>query len=202
MHTSFPSQPARLLQQIEFIKTIDGLKSVLRQNLIMDASRRENSCEHSWHIAVMAMALAEYSPEPVDLRRVLGMLLLHDIVEVDAGDTYCYDEQGYADKDQREQAAADRIFGLLPADMAREFRALWEEFEERRSADAKFANALDRFQPLLHNYNTNGGTWAVHGIRRPAVEKRMLPVKDGAPQLWEFIQQLLDNACAQGILLE
>lgn len=202
MHVPLPDSSPRLLQQLEFIRAIDGLKSVLRRTLLMDASRRENSGEHSWHIAVMAMTLAEYSPEPVNLLRVMGMLLLHDVVEVDAGDTYCYDEQANLDKEDREQAAATRIFNLLPEDSATEFRALWEEFEARESADAKFANALDRFQPLLHNYLTKGELWAEHGVRRAAVEKRMAPVQDGAPRLWEYVQKLLDSACAKGFLLE
>jgi putative hydrolase of HD superfamily len=146
--------------------------------------------------------MEEYAPEPVNLLRVMSMLLLHDIVEVDAGDTYCYDEQANLDKEEREQAAATRIFKLLPEDTALEFRALWEEFEERRTADAKFANALDRFQPLLHNYLTGGVVWIANGIRRAAVDKRMAPLKDGAPQLWEYTKNLLDNACAQGFLLE
>ena len=141
----------RFEQQLRFIVEIDRLKNVLRRTLLTDASRRENSAEHSWHIALMAPLLAEHACEPVNVERVMRMLLVHDIVEIDAGDTFAYDANGNADKAERERRAADRLYGLLPDDQARELRAAWEEFEAAESAEARFAHALDRLQPLLQN---------------------------------------------------
>src|SRR5262249_50705513 len=147
----------RLARQIAFIIEIDKAKQVLRQTLLMDGSRLENDAEHSWHLAVMALLLAEYAGEAVDLLRVLKMVLIHDLVEIDAGDTFVYDVEALATRREREERAADRIFGLLPADVEEEFRALWEEFEAQATPEARFAAALDRLQPLLHNYHTGGG---------------------------------------------
>lgn len=190
----------RIQKQITFIERLDHLKQVLRQNLVMDESRRENSAEHSWHIATMAMVLAEHAPASLDQLRVLRMLLLHDVIEIDAGDTFCFDVEGNRDKAAREQLAADKIFGLLPADLAREFRAVWDEFEEGETPEARFANSLDRFQVLLQNINTRGGTWRIHGIEKDRVVKRMLPIKDGAPALWPVVEAYLDAACSQGLI--
>ncbi len=187
--------------QIAFIKEIDRLKGVLRQSLIMDGSRRENTAEHSWHISVFAMLMHEYAEEPrPDLNRVLRMLLLHDIVEVDAGDTFAYDASGYQDKEQREQAAAERLYGMLPEEQRREWMALWLEFEAAQTPEAKYANAADRLLPLLHNYYTDGASWRRNNIGRPQVERRIAPVKDISPALWQFGMELLDRAVAQGIL--
>lgn len=191
---------SRIRQQIQFIETLDKLKQVLRQNLVMDESRRENSAEHSWHCATLAMVLGEYAAPQLDQLRVLKMLLLHDVVEIEAGDTFCFDLAANRDKAAREQQAASRIFGLLPGDLATEFRALWEEFEAAKSAEARFANALDRFQVLLQNVNTRGGTWRIHGIDRQRVIQRMLPIKDGAPALWPLVEDYLAQACADGVL--
>ena len=188
----------RLDQQLSFILEIDKLKTVLRQTLLIDKSRRENSAEHSWHLAVMAMLLSEYAVEPIDQLRVLKMLLIHDIVEVDAGDTFAYDAAGNSDKDEREQRAADRLFGLLPVEKGREFRALWDEFEARQTAESKYANALDRLQPLLHNWRTEGGTWRIHNVSRDKVLKRMEPVKIGMPEVYPLIEKIVDNACRAG----
>jgi len=138
----------RFCRQIEFLVEIDRLKSIVRQSLLMDGSRQEDSAEHSWHLALLAMVLVEHSKAPVNLFRVLKMILVHDLVEIDAGDTYCYDEEANRSKDEREKKAADRIFSLLPPDQAVEFHSLWEEFESRQSADAVFAAALDRFSPF------------------------------------------------------
>jgi putative hydrolase of HD superfamily len=168
----------------------------------MDESRRENSAEHSWHIATMAMVMAEYAPQPVDLLKVVKMLLLHDVVEVEAGDTFCYDVAANHDKEEREQRAADRLFGLLPADQARYFRDLWDEFEAGQSSEAAFANALDRFQVLLQNFNTRGGTWRIYAIDKARVVQRMLPIKTGAPALWPIVEGYLAQACSSGILKE
>ena len=192
----------RLKQQIAFIERLDHLKQVLRQNLVMDESRRENSAEHSWHIASMALVLAEYAPQQVDQQQVLKLLLLHDVIEIEAGDTFCFDLEGNRDKLERERRAAEQVFGLLPEDLAVEFRALWDEFEAGESAEARFANALDRFQVLLQNFNTRGGTWRIHGIEKARVVQRMLPIRDGAPALWPVVESYLEEACASGILTE
>lgn len=189
-----------LTQQIQFIIEIDRLKQVMRQTLLIDGSRRENSAEHSWHLAVMAITLAEYSPEDVDIFHAIKMLLIHDLLEIDAGDTFCYDVQGNNTKASREAQAALRLFGLLPAVQGRELRLLWDEFESGETATAKFAAALDRIQPLLHNQQTQGGTWRIHGIRRDQVMKRVAPVETGAPELWPFVLQLIDDCVRAGYL--
>ena len=196
------AQDTHLAQQIQFILEIDKLKSVLRQTLLIDGSRQENSAEHSWHLALMAILLVEYAPQPVDLPHVIKMLLVHDLVEVDAGDTFCYDTSGNQDKVIRERQAADRLFGLLPIEQGTELRALWEEFETCGTPAAQFANALDRLQPLLHNWKTQGGTWRLHGITRDRVQQRMLPVQDGAPALWELVQEVLEQSVAAGYLVK
>jgi putative hydrolases of HD superfamily len=190
----------QLSQQIQFILEIDKLKLILRQTLLTDSSRRENTAEHSWHIAVMAIVLAEYAPPGTDIGRVIKMLLVHDLVEIDAGDTFCYDVQGYLSKAEREVEAANRLFGMLPTQQEQELRMLWDEFEEQNTQDAKFAAVLDRIQPFLHNQKTEGGTWKIHGISREQVMKRMAPVETGAPKLWAFVLQLIDDCVASGYL--
>lgn len=191
----------RLERQLRFIRELDRLKRVQRQTWLMDTSRKENSAEHSWHIAVMAMVLAEYTPDgEVDVGRVIQMLLLHDIVEIDAGDTFCYDTAAVAEQHGREQAAAVRLFGLLPEDIGQRFTALWEEFEARQTPEALLANALDRLQPILNNYHTDGKSWQDNGITREQVLKRNRVMAQGAPALWAFIETLLDRAVEKGIL--
>jgi len=189
---------SRLEQQISFILEIDKLKTVLRQTLLCDRSRRENSAEHSWHLAVMAVLMAEYAPGPVDVARVVKMVLVHDVVEVDAGDTFAYDAPGNIGKEDRERKAAKRIFGLLPAEQGKELKALWEEFEARETTEAKFANALDRLQPLLHNSRTEGGTWKIHNVNRKQVMWRMDPVREGMPEVWPLVLKIVDDACGCG----
>jgi len=191
---------SRLDKQIEFLETLDGLKNILRANYIMDGSRRENTAEHSWHIAVMAMFLAEYAQEPVDLLKVLKMLLLHDVIEIDAGDTFCYDEEGNKDKSQRETKAADRLFGLLPEDQGLEFRDLWNEFDERKTAESKFANAMDRFLVIFQNYRTKGGTWRIHHVPLSKVLERVRPIADGTVGLWDEVEKVLEKSCREGFL--
>lgn len=192
----------RLTQQFQFIIEIDRLKQILRQTLLTDGSRRENSAEHSWHLAMMAIALAEYTPEGVDLFHAIKMLLIHDLVEIDAGDTFCYDVEGNYNKAEKETQAALRLFGLLPANQGSDLRLLWEEFEARETPTAKFAAALDRIQPLLHNQQTKGGTWRIHGIKRDQVMKRVAPVETGAPELWPFVLQLIEDCVVAGYLQE
>jgi putative hydrolase of HD superfamily len=194
------ADPARLSQQIAFIEQLDQLKQVLRQNLVMDETRRENSAEHSWHIATMAMVLGEYAPVELDQLRVMKMLLLHDVIEIVAGDTFCFDVEGNKDRVQREAQAATQVFGLLPADQCAELRALWDEFEQASSAEARFANSLDRFQVLLQNINTRGGTWRIHNIDKARVIQRMLPIREGIPALWPLVEHYLDTAVARGML--
>jgi putative hydrolase of HD superfamily len=166
----------------------------------MDGSRRENSAEHSWHIAVMAMFLSEYAAEEIDTEKVIKMLLIHDVIEIDAGDTFCYDEEGYKDKAEREQRAAVRLFGLLPEDQGREFRKLWDEFEEESTAESRFANSMDRFQVIFQNYRNNGGTWVLHDVPLSSVLKRQEPIKKGAPLLWDTVEEVLRRSCTEGFL--
>jgi len=190
----------RFDRQIRFILEIDKLKTILRRTYLMNVDRAENTAEHSWHLAIMAILLAEHANEPVDVARVVKMVLVHDIVEIDAGDTYFYDAAAGLDKSEREHAAADRIFGLLPTDQGMEMRALWDEFEDGTSADARFALALDRFIPQLHNYYTQGRSWAEHGITADRVLERNACIADGSARLWECARALLDDAGAKGFL--
>lgn len=191
----------RLAQQVGFVVEIDKLKHVYRRTWLMDASRNENDAEHSWHLAVMAILLAEHARSPqLDLLAVLKMVLIHDLVEIDAGDTFAYDQAGAADKAPREQAAADRLFRLLPAQQAAEFRAIWEEFEARETPEAQFAAALDRFQPMLHNHRTAGRAWREHGITADQVLARNESMADGSPTLWQYARQMVADAVAKGHL--
>jgi len=190
----------RLTQQIQFIIEIDQLKQVIRQTLLTDGSRQENSAEHSWHLAMMAVTLAEYAPEGVDIFHAIKMLLIHDLVEIDAGDTFCYDVQGNHSKAAREAQAALRLFGLLPPDQGSELRLLWDEFEVGETPTAKFAIALDRIQPLLQNQQNKGGTLHIHSISYDQVMKRLAPVETGAPELWSFVLQVIDDFVAAGYL--
>jgi putative hydrolase of HD superfamily len=197
------NQGDRLQRQIKFIKEIDKLKHILRQTVLMDGSRQENDAEHTWHLAMMAMVLLEHTPEPrPNLSKVLNMLLVHDIVEIDAGDTFAYDTAGYEDKQEREMKAAERIFGLLPEDQKQELTSLWLEFEERQSLEAKYAAAIDRIQPLLHNYYTGGLSWKKHNVRSSQVLDRISGVADTAPSLYELVTGLIRDAVQKGYLQE
>jgi len=188
----------RLDQQLSFVLEIDKLKTILRQTLLTDSSRRENSAEHSWHLAIMSLLLAEYATEPIDVPRVTKMLLLHDLIEIDAGDTFAYDVAGNVGRAEREQRGAERIFGLLPEEQASELRALWEEFEEFKTPESKYANALDRLQPLLHNARTEGGTWRIHSVARDQVYRRMEPIRTALPEIWPVVTRIIEDACARG----
>ena len=197
MHTN----SSRLAQQVEFIVEIDKLKQVYRRTWLTDKSRQENDAEHSWHLGVMAILLLEHAQQPqLDLLRVLKMVLVHDLVEIDAGDTFAYDDAGAADKAERENAAADRVFGLLPAEQAAELRAIWEEFEARQTPEAKYAAALDRFQPMLHNYLTQGKAWQEHGVTADQVIARNQHIAEGSPMLWKFAEAFVADAVAKGYL--
>ena len=198
-----PGQKDRFRRQIEFILEVDKLKHVLRRTILTDKSRRENSAEHSWHIALTVMVLSEYARDAdIDFLRVMKILLVHDLIEIDAGDTYCHDEKGKKNQAERERLAADRIFNILPPDQAGTFRDLWDEFEDRKTPESRFANALDRVQPLLHNYFTQGQTWLENDIKSDQVKSRMQPVDDGAPVLWNYVSSLIDDAVKKGFLSE
>jgi len=191
----------RFKSQIEFIMEADKLKKIQRRTTLLDRSRQENSAEHSWHIALIVLILAEYADEDnLDILQVVKLLLIHDLVEIDADDTYCYDEIGGQDQKIRETKAADRIFNILPADQAASFRSLWDEYEDRQTPESRFANALDRLQPLLHNYFTCGHTWQKHGIQKKQVISRMQPVDEGSHLLWDYVSRLIDAAVEKGYL--
>ena len=192
----------RLERQLAFIVEIDKAKSILRNSLVIEEGRRENDAEHAWHLAVMARLLAEYAREEIDVDRVIEMLLVHDLVEIDAGDTFIYDTAARERQAEKERAAADRIFGLLPPDQAAALREPWEEFEARQSPEAKFAFALDRLQPLLLNFHTHGHAWRKHGVRQAQVMAVNATIADGAPELWEFARGLIEEAVRRGYLAE
>lgn len=190
----------RTRAQLHFLTEIDSLKTILRQNLLVDGSRRENDAEHSWSLAVMTFLLAEYADPEVDVFKVMKMVLLHDLVEIDAGDTFAYDAVGYQDKDERELRAADRIFSLLPADQAKEFRALWDEFEAMETPSALYAAALDRMQPLINNYLTEGHTWKLHHVTPEQVFVRMDPIRVATPKLWPLVEQIVQDSLEKGFI--
>jgi len=193
----------RLDLQMQFLIEIDRLKSVLRRTRLFDNSRQENVAEHGWHVAIMAMALAEYSNEPIDVSKVVRMALVHDIVEIDAGDTFLYDEAAGKVKEEAERRAAERIFGLLPLDQAREIRSLWEEFEARNTPEARFAAAIDRLEPMLQNALTAGHAWKEHNVRKSQILGKNRPIVEaGSRELWRFAEGLIENAVREGHLRE
>ena len=198
MAESREHSPSRTERQLSFLLESDRLKGILRQTQLCDGSRRENSAEHSWHLALMASVLCEHAPAPVEVSKVIAMLLVHDLVEIDAGDTFAYDVGGNADREKREQAAAKRIFGLLPPEQGAELRALWDEFERGESAEARVAVALDRLQPLLLNHQTNGGSWRTHGVSRTQVLRRMDPIRTALPGIWPTVESIVRHNCSLG----
>lgn len=196
---NFPSD-YRLENQLSFIRELDRLKSIVRQTYLLDGSRKENSAEHSWQLAMMVLVLAEYAAEPIAVAHTIRMVLIHDVVEIDAGDTYLYDEGDRVASTRGEQEAAARIFGLLPSDSGAELRALWEEFEAGQTPEARFARAVDRFSPLSHNFATQGRSWLEHGICRAQVVEKCSCIAHGAPRLWELALQMIEQATLQGWL--
>ncbi len=190
----------RIKNQIKFLLVIDEMKNVLRRNLVVDGSRRENDAEHSWHLAMLAMILEEYSAEKVDIERVLKITLVHDLVEVYAGDTFAYDAKGNEDKLDRETEAANRLFGMLDPVQGAEIRALWDEFEEKETAESRYANAVDRLQPLLLNYMTNGHTWKMGDVHAPQIYKRMDIIRTATPELWHIVEGIINTSIETGIL--
>ncbi len=189
-----------LLKQIAFIKEVDKLKYILRKTKLFNSDRNENDAEHSWHLSLMALVLAGHANAPVDLLRVIKMLLIHDIVEIDAGDTFIYDTQKSHDNTVEERAAANRIFGLLPDHQAAELIAVWEEFEAGQTAEAKFARAMDRLEPLLQNTSNNGGTWAEFGVSYDKVYTKKQVIQNGSDTIWQYAEQLLNESVGRGIL--
>ncbi|MGD9701531.1 MAG: HD family hydrolase [Acidimicrobiia bacterium] len=197
-----PVADTRLERQIAFLLEADRLKQIERMTKILGGSRRENSAEHSWHLALFALVLVEHADEPLDIGRAITMLLLHDLVEIDAGDTFAYDDAGYETKAAREEAAADRLFALLPKGQGEWLRSLWDDFEAGESPEARFANAVDRLQPLLLNHANEGGPWREHGISRERIRLRNSPIGDGSAVLWAFAQDRIDEAHALGLLAD
>jgi len=192
--------PEKLLRQIDFIKEIDKLKYIQRKTKLFNSDRYENDAEHSWHLALMAMILFEHADESVDILKVIKMVLIHDIVEIDAGDTFIYDTQKAHSNTEEERLAANRIFGLLPGSQAEELIAIWEEFEAGETQDAKFARATDRLEPLLQNSSNNGGTWNEPGVNYDKVYAKKSVIKAGSNVLWEYAEGLIDDGVKKGIL--
>lgn len=190
----------RLLKDMEFIVELDKMKSILRQTSIIGEERREDDAQHSWHISVMAMILGEYSNEKVDICKVIKILLTHDLIEIYAGDTFCYDKTANNDKRERELIAAEKIFGMLDEDKGKELRLLWDEFEEMETPEALFAAAMDRLQPMLSNYNNNGGTWRKFDVPKEDIYKRIDPVKRSSDELWNFVEYMIEDAAERGLI--
>ena len=192
----------RLQKQMEFILEVDKVKQIVRQTYLTDGSRKENDAEHSWHLALMAVLLKEYANEEVNLEKVIPMVLIHDLVEIDAGDTYAYDRAGLATQRERETKAADRIFGMLPEDQGRRFRNLWEEFEAYETAEAKFAHVLDNCQPLILNDASGGKSWKEHTVHKSQIYKRNEHTAEGSREIWEYMKQLIDKHIQLGHVLD
>jgi putative hydrolase of HD superfamily len=191
---------SRLDNQIAFILEMDKLKNVIRRNYINGGERLENTAEHSWQVALQAVLLAEYAREPVDVLRVVKMLLIHDVVEIIAGDTYIYDEEQKSSQAEKEAAAAEELFGMLPEDQMQELKSLWFEFEGRASADARFAKSMDRLLPLLQNYQSGGRSWKEHQVTREMVENNARNIRPGSEAIWEYAQTIIARAAEEGLL--
>ena len=188
-------EQSRLKQQMDFILEIDKEKFIGRQTYLSDGKRKENDAEHAWHMAIMVFLLAEYANESIDLLKTIKMLLIHDIVEIDAGDTYAYDEEGKKSQKDREMRAARRIFGILPEDQAQDLMALWREFEERKTPEARFARTMDNLQPMMLNAATDGKAWVDHEVHIDQILKRNEKTHEGSEELWEYAKEnwLLPN---------
>lgn len=189
-----------LLKQVAFIKEIDKLKYIQRRTKLFNSDRHENDAEHSWHLAMMVLVLAEHSDRPIDVLKVLKMVLIHDLVEIDAGDTFIYDTiKDHVNTDE-ERLAAKRIFGMLPEKQAEEYIAIWEEFEEGTTDEAKFARVVDRFEPLLQNTSNNGGTWAEFNVNYEKVYDKKKVIQYGSSSIWEYAERLINESVEKGIL--
>ena len=188
----------RLIKQMEFIMEVDKLKRIKRQTYLSDGVNKENDAEHSWHIALMTVLLSEYSNENIDVLKVVKMLLIHDIVEIDAGDTYAYDEKGNATKREREVLAANRIFGILPDEQKNEYLNLWEEFEQRKTSESKFAHVMDNLQPMMLNDKTDGKAWREHKVDKSQIYKRNEITGKGSMILWEYAKNMIEENVKKG----
>ena len=191
-------EKSRIEKQFDFIKEIDKEKFIIRQTYLSDARKKENDAEHAWHMAIMTVLLAGYANEKIDVLKTVTMLLIHDIVEIDAGDTYAYDDDGAKTKRAREKKGADRIFGLLPEDQGKWLYDLWEEFEAYETPEAKYAHMLDNSQPLFLNDATDGISWVEHGVKKSQIYKRNSRTGEGAPKIWEYMQELIDKHVEKG----
>jgi len=189
-----------LLKQIQFIKEIDKIKYIQRRTCLLNSDRPENDAEHSWHLALMAIALSEHANKPVDILKVIKMVLIHDIVEIDSGDVFVYDKSKSHKNTEEEFAAAKRIFGLLPENQAKELIDLWKEFEDGETDDAKFAKSLDKLEPLLQNFSNNGGTWDKYNVTYNEVYTQKKSINNGSGTLWEYAENLLNESVDKGIL--
>ena len=192
----------RLEEQLTFIREIDKVKNVFRQTYLADKNRKENDAEHSWHIALMALLLQEYAEETVDVLKVMTMVLIHDLVEIDAGDTYAYDEAGNETKREREVKAANRIFGMLPEDQGSYLRMLWDEFEDYETPDAKYAHLLDNFQPLLLNDAAEGIAWLEHGVKKSQIYKRNSRIEETSGVIWEKMKEIVEEHIEKGNVID
>ena len=193
----------RFSMQLQFLREIDQVKSVFRNTILLDQSRRENDAEHSWHMAVCAMLLLEYANDKnIDMGRTLKMILLHDVIEIYSGDTFAYDPAGIETQDERERLAADRLFSLLPADQNDEFRSIWDEFEERSTSEAKFAHSVDRFMPIYHNYMTQGLRWREMGVTKTKVLTRNQTIRDGSEEIWSYVCEIVNESVEKGYLAD
>lgn len=190
----------RLLKQIDFVKEIDKVKYIQRKTRLFNSDRNENDAEHSWHLALMTIVLAEHANEPIDIFKVVKMVLIHDIVEIDAGDTFIYDTKKSHSNTNEERLAAIRIFGLLPKEQANELIAIWEEFEAGETNEAKFAKTMDRLEPLLQNTSNNGGTWNEFGVDYNKVYEKKKIIKDGSNTIWDYAEKLINDSVEKGIL--
>lgn len=186
-------------KKLQFLVLLDKMKTVYRQTLLADKSRRETDAEHSWHMAVMAFVFSDLAPEGVNTDRVIKMCLVHDLIEIFAGDTFCYDEKAGEDKEEREKLSADRLFAILPEEDGKEIRALWEEFEAQSTPDALFAASLDRFQPIINNFLTDGHTWKKGNVKRKQVEKRASVIEKGFPAAWKTVCDIISDSDEKGL---
>jgi len=192
--------PENLVKQIEFIKEIDKIKYIQRRTKLFNSNRNENDAEHSWHLAMMALVLSDYSDTKIDLLKVIKMVLIHDIVEIDAGDTFLYDKNKNHENTEEEMKSAKRIFGILPEEQSNELIELWIEFENGSSNEAKFAKSMDRLEPLLQNTSNNGGTWKEFGVKHETVYKKQKVIKNGSTKLWNYAKTLIEDSVKKGIL--
>ncbi len=192
----------RFEKQVEFILEADKEKNIFRQTHLSGNGRRENDAEHAWHMAMMIYLLREYSNEPIDAAKAMMMALIHDIVEIDAGDTYAYDAQGMESQQEREARAAERIFGMLPEDQKKELKGLFEEFEAYETPEAKFARAMDNFQPLLLNNSNDGGDWREHRVKKSQIMKRHTKTALGSEEIWSYARELIERNVEKGNIID